>query len=59
MFTFETTDEKEVRRFRIAQFNGRVTTVPDHAAAVAARSCIRGRLFLSGSIALRYRLQAS
>ena len=26
MFTFETTDEKEVRRFRIAQFNGRVTT---------------------------------
>ena len=27
MFTFETTDQKEVRRFRIAQFNGRVTTV--------------------------------
>jgi hypothetical protein len=27
MFTFETTDLKEVRRFRIAQFNGRVTTV--------------------------------
>ncbi len=26
MFTFETTDEKEVRRFRIAQFNGRVAT---------------------------------
>ena len=26
MFTFETTDQKEVRRFRIAQFNGRVTT---------------------------------
>jgi hypothetical protein len=22
MFTFETTDQKEVRRFRIAQFNG-------------------------------------
>jgi hypothetical protein len=27
MFTFETTDEKEVRRFRNAQFNGRVTAV--------------------------------
>jgi hypothetical protein len=27
MFTFETTDPKEVRRFRIAQFNARVATV--------------------------------
>jgi hypothetical protein len=27
MFTFETTDLKEVRRFRIAQFNGRVVSV--------------------------------
>ena len=27
MFTFETTDQKEVRRFRAAQFNGRTTTV--------------------------------
>jgi hypothetical protein len=27
MFTFETADLKEVRRFRIAQFNGRVATV--------------------------------
>jgi hypothetical protein len=27
MFTFETTDLKEVRRFRIAQFNGRVAAV--------------------------------
>jgi hypothetical protein len=27
MFTFEMTDQKEVRRFRIAQFNGRITTV--------------------------------
>ena len=26
MFTFETADQKEVRRFRIAQFNGRTTT---------------------------------
>jgi hypothetical protein len=27
MITFETSDEKEVRRFRIAQFNGRPATV--------------------------------
>jgi hypothetical protein len=27
MFTFETTDQKEVRRFRAAQFNGRTATV--------------------------------
>jgi hypothetical protein len=27
MFTFETTDLKEVRRFRIAQFNGRTAAV--------------------------------
>ena len=26
MFTFETSDQKEVRRFRIAQFNGRTAT---------------------------------
>ena len=26
MFTFETGDQKEVRRFRIAQFNGRAAT---------------------------------
>jgi hypothetical protein len=27
MFTYETADQKEVRRFRIAQFNGRMVTV--------------------------------
>jgi hypothetical protein len=27
MITYETTDQKEVRRFRIAQFNGRMATV--------------------------------
>ena len=27
MFTFEAIDQKEVRRFRIAQFNGRTVTV--------------------------------
>lgn len=26
MFTFKTSDQKEVRRFRIAQFNGRTAT---------------------------------
>jgi hypothetical protein len=27
MFTYETADQKEVRRFRIAQFNGRPATI--------------------------------
>ncbi len=27
MFTFETSDQNEARRFRIAQFNGRTATV--------------------------------
>jgi hypothetical protein len=27
MFTYETADQKEARRFRIAQFNGRMATV--------------------------------
>ncbi len=27
MFTFETSDQKEARRYRIAQFNGRTATV--------------------------------
>jgi hypothetical protein len=27
MFTFETADQKEVRRFRMAQFNGKPATV--------------------------------
>ena len=27
MFSFETADQKEVRRFRIAQFNGRAATI--------------------------------
>jgi hypothetical protein len=34
MFTFETSDPKEVRRFRIAQFNGRTATARTAAAAV-------------------------
>jgi hypothetical protein len=34
MFTFETADQKEVRRFRIAQFNGRTATVKSGGATV-------------------------
>jgi hypothetical protein len=34
MFTFETTDQKEVRRCRIAQFNGRTTTVRSEGSTV-------------------------
>jgi hypothetical protein len=34
MFTYETADQKEVRRFRIAQFNGRMTTVKSGDATV-------------------------
>ncbi len=34
MFTFETTDQKEVRRFRIAQFNGRPATARSAGATV-------------------------
>ena len=34
MFTFETSDQREVRRFRIAQFNGRTATVRSAGSAV-------------------------
>jgi hypothetical protein len=34
MFTFETADQKEVRRFRIAQFNGRPATVKSGGATI-------------------------
>ncbi|MBW7974838.1 hypothetical protein [Bradyrhizobium sp. BR 10289] len=34
MFTYETADQKEVRRFRIAQFNGRMATVTSGEATV-------------------------
>jgi len=34
MFTFETSDQKEVRRFRIAQFNGRTATVRSDGSAI-------------------------
>ena len=34
MFTFETADQKEVRRFRIAQFNGRAVTFRSNGSTV-------------------------
>lgn len=34
MFIFETADQKEVRRFRIAQFNGRTATVKSGGAVI-------------------------
>jgi hypothetical protein len=34
MFTFETSDQKEVRRFRIAQLNGRAATFRSAGSAV-------------------------
>lgn len=34
MFTFETADQKEVRRFRIAQFNGRAATFTSEGSTV-------------------------
>jgi len=38
MFTFETSDPKEVRRFRIAQFNGRTATLRSVGRLVGHRS---------------------
>jgi hypothetical protein len=35
MFTFETSDPKEVRRFRIAQFNGRLASTRQTGSAVS------------------------
>ena len=34
MFTFQTSDQKEVRRFRMAQFNGRTVTARSAGSAV-------------------------
>ena len=45
MFTFETTDPKEVRRFRIAQFNGRTATFRSGGSTVTGmvRSIVENR----------------
>jgi hypothetical protein len=38
MFTFDTTDQKEARRFRIAQFNGRVATVKSDGSTITGHA---------------------
>ena len=52
MFTFETTDLKEVRRFRIAQFNGRTATVRSGGSTVTGH--VRSVLESKSSIPLRW-----
>ncbi|OIM90334.1 hypothetical protein BLN97_33870 [Bradyrhizobium elkanii] len=37
MFTYQTTDRKEARRFRMAQFNGRTATIRSAGATVTGR----------------------
>jgi hypothetical protein len=48
MFTFETSDQKEVRRFRIAQFNGRTATVRSAGSTVTGhvRSVLENKVSL-------------
>nr|WP_291869875.1 hypothetical protein [Bradyrhizobium sp.] len=48
MFTFETTDQKEVRRFRIAQFNGRTATIRSGESTVTGH--VRSVLEIKSSI---------
>jgi hypothetical protein len=52
MFTFETADQKEVRRFRIAQFNGRTATVKSGGSTVTGH--IRSVLESKSSIPQRW-----
>jgi hypothetical protein len=52
MFTFETADQKEVRRFRIAQFNGRTATVKAGGSKVTGH--VRAVLENKSSIPLRW-----
>lgn len=52
MFTFETADQKEVRRFRIAQFNGRTATVKTRGATVTGH--VRSVLENKSSIPLHW-----
>jgi hypothetical protein len=52
MFTFETVDQKEVRRFRIAQFNGRTTTVKSGGSTVTGH--VRSVLESKSSIPQRW-----
>jgi hypothetical protein len=52
MFTFETTDQKEVRRFRIAQFNGRTATASSGGSTVTGH--VRSVLESKSSIPARW-----
>ena len=52
MFTFETTDQKEVRRFRIAQFNGRTATI--RAAGSTITGHVRSVLEYKSSVPQRW-----
>ena len=52
MFTYETADQKEVRRFRIAQFNGRTATVKSGGTTVTG--LVRSVLENSSSIPPRW-----
>jgi hypothetical protein len=52
MFTFETTDQKDVRRFRIAQFNGRTVTVRSGGSTVTGH--VRSVLESKSSIPVRW-----
>jgi hypothetical protein len=52
MFTFETGDQKEVRRFRIAQFNGRMATVRSAGSMVTGH--VRSVLENKASVPLRW-----
>ena len=52
MFTFETADQKEVRRFRIAQFNGRTATIRSAGSSVTGH--VRSVLESKSSIPTRW-----
>jgi hypothetical protein len=52
MFTFETTDQKEVRRFRIAQFNGRTASAKDGGSTITGH--VRSVLESKSSIPARW-----
>jgi hypothetical protein len=52
MFTFETADQKEVRRFRIAQFNGRTATI--RAGGSVVTGLVRSVLEHSSSVPPRW-----
>ena len=52
MFTFETADQKEVRRFRIAQFNGRTATIRSGGSTITGH--VRSVLESKSSIPTRW-----